>query len=80
MLVLTRKKQEVIQIGDSVFIKVLKIGSNSVKIGVDAPADVRVLRAEVCDRTVALANSCADGFHSDPKTSLHHNLTVPSVN
>jgi carbon storage regulator len=47
MLVLTRKKGETIQIGDSVVIKVIACGRGKVKIGVDAPATTRVLRGEI---------------------------------
>ena len=47
MLVLTRKQGETIQIGDSVVIKVISTGRGKVKIGVDAPATVRVLRGEL---------------------------------
>jgi carbon storage regulator len=47
MLVLTRKRSEMIQIGDSVVIKVIETGNRSVKIGIEAPDNVRVLRAEL---------------------------------
>ena len=49
MLVLTRKQSEMIQIGDDVVIKVIRTGKSTVKIGIEAPAHVRVLRAELCD-------------------------------
>ncbi len=47
MLVLTRKRNEMIRIGDDVVIKVIKTGKGAVKIGIDAPGNVRVLRAEL---------------------------------
>lgn len=47
MLVLTRKRSEKIHIGDNIVIKVIKSGRNSVKIGIEAPDNVRVLRAEL---------------------------------
>lgn len=47
MLVLTRKQAEMIQIGNDVVIKVIRTGRGSVKIGIEAPAHVRVLRAEL---------------------------------
>src|SRR3989304_616610 len=49
MLVLTRKRSEMIQIGDNILIKVIRTGRSAVKIGIEAPANVRVLRAELCD-------------------------------
>lgn len=50
MLVLTRKPSEEIRIGDDIVIKVLRTGRGSVKLGIDAPADVRVMRMELEER------------------------------
>ena len=47
MLVLTRKRLEMIQIGENVVIKVLQMGRGTVKLGIQAPNDVRVVRAEI---------------------------------
>ncbi len=47
MLVLTRKRSEMIQIGENVMIKVIQTGRSIVKIGIEAPDDVRVIRAEL---------------------------------
>jgi carbon storage regulator len=49
MLVLTRKRSEMIQIGDNIVLKIIQTGRNSVKIGIEAPSNVRVLRAELCE-------------------------------
>ncbi|MEM9186025.1 MAG: carbon storage regulator [Planctomycetota bacterium] len=47
MLVLTRKQQEKIQIGDDITITILRTKGKSVRIGIDAPATVPVLRGEL---------------------------------
>ncbi len=47
MLVLTRKKSQLIQIGDNIVIKIIRTSPGSVKIGIDAPNDVRVMRGEL---------------------------------
>jgi carbon storage regulator len=47
MLVLTRKENESIMIGDNVQIKVLDLKENQVKIGIIAPREVAVHRLEV---------------------------------
>ena len=47
MLVLTRKKSQLIQIGNDIVIKVIRTGPGSVKLGIDAPKDVRVVRGEL---------------------------------
>ncbi|HEY5315921.1 MAG TPA: carbon storage regulator CsrA [Pirellulales bacterium] len=47
MLVLTRKTQEQIQIGNNIKITILRVKGQSVQIGIEAPREVRVLRAEL---------------------------------
>lgn len=47
MLVLTRKENESIMIGDSIEVKLLDVKDNQVKIGIAAPKDVTVHRKEV---------------------------------
>lgn len=50
MLVLTRKQDESIVIGDDIRITVVIIKGDSVRIGIDAPQDVRIMRQEVLNR------------------------------
>ena len=50
MLVLTRKLGENIRIGDSVKITVLEVRSGQVKLGIEAPPDVKVHREEIYAR------------------------------
>ena len=47
MLVLSRKSTERIQIGDNVVVTVLEIRGSKVRIGIDAPKEVHVLRMEL---------------------------------
>lgn len=47
MLTLSRKKNEVIKIGDDISIVVVSIKNGKVKLGIDAPKDVPVHRLEV---------------------------------
>lgn len=49
MLVLSRKTDEKIIIGDSITITVVAIGDGKVRLGIDAPKDVPVHREEVYD-------------------------------
>jgi carbon storage regulator CsrA len=51
MLVLTRKRAESIKIGNDIVIKVIHTSRGTVKLGIDAPAHVRVLRAELAEFT-----------------------------
>ena len=50
MLVLTRKLQERIHIGENITITVVRIKGNTVRVGIEAPGDVRVVRGEVAIR------------------------------
>jgi carbon storage regulator CsrA len=47
MLVLSRKAREQIQIGDEVVVTILQVKGQSVRIGIEAPRNVRVLRSEL---------------------------------
>ena len=47
MLVLTRKRSESIKIGNDIVIKIIQTGQGMVKLGIEAPANVRILRAEL---------------------------------
>lgn len=49
MLVLSRKKNEVIRIGDDVSIVVVDVRGDRVRLGIEAPTGVSVHRAEVYD-------------------------------
>ena len=51
MLVLTRKQNEKIQIGDNIYLTVLRIKGNTVRLGIEAPQDVRVVRGELPPQT-----------------------------
>ncbi len=50
MLILTRKVGESIMIGDSVEVKILGLRAGQVKIGIEAPKDLKVHREEIYDR------------------------------
>ena len=47
MLVLSRKEDERIRIGESIVITIVGISGDKVKIGIEAPRDVLVLREEL---------------------------------
>ncbi len=70
MLILSRKLDESILIGDSITIKVVAIDKGVVKLGIDAPAHIRVLRSELI-RAVEDSNKAASAEHDE---SLLHQL------
>lgn len=50
MLILSRKIGQSVLVGDNVTVTVLKVHGSSVRIGIEAPNDVRILRAELPER------------------------------
>ncbi len=47
MLILSRKKDEIIVVGDNIEIRVIEIRGDQVRLGITAPADVKVFRKEL---------------------------------
>jgi carbon storage regulator CsrA len=47
VLVLTRKIQQQIQIGNNITITILQVKGQAVRVGIEAPRDVRVMRSEI---------------------------------
>lgn len=60
MLVLTRKTDEKILIGEDIVITVIEMRNDSVRIGIEAPRAVKVHRAEVVDAVSQENRSAAD--------------------
>lgn len=77
MLVLTRKIGERIRIGDTVTVRVLEVRGTQVRLGVEAPPEVRIYREEIY-RPEGEANGTpgaepVNGSHAlaaDPSTKL----------
>lgn len=49
MLVLSRKRDERIVIGDNIIITVVEVRGDKVRLGIEAPAEVPVHRQEILD-------------------------------
>lgn len=50
MLILTRKKDESIIIDGKIEIKIIEIEDGKIRIGIDAPRDIEIMRKELHDR------------------------------
>lgn len=59
MLVFTRKRDEAIMIGDGIEIRVLRVGREGVRLGVQAPANVAVHRLEIYQQICSANQSAA---------------------
>lgn len=77
MLVLSRKRDEQIIVGDNIKIKVLQIRGNTVRIGIEAPGEVSVMRGELVKQeaprtdeqslTVEFKNKHLDSMAQSPR-------------
>jgi carbon storage regulator len=47
MLVLSRKESQRVKLGDSIVLTVVRLGRDKVRLGIDAPSDVVILREEL---------------------------------
>jgi len=78
MLVLTRKIQQQIQIGPDITITILQVKGKAVRVGIEAPLDMCVLRSEVAQR---IANETAVGGEpaQGKPASKQQSTLVPSA-
>ena len=53
MLVITRQPGSSILIGEDIKITILEVSGDKIKIGIDAPKSVRIMRSEVLDTVKA---------------------------
>jgi carbon storage regulator len=61
MLVLTRKLGERIVVADTIVVTVLEVDRGAVRLGIEAPPEVRVLRHELQGRPVPAKDRCPAG-------------------
>ena len=59
MLVLSRKESQRIRLGESIVVTIVKISGDKVRIGIEAPANVLVLRDELEARSDAAKTAAA---------------------
>jgi len=70
MLILSRKTNEKIMIGDEISISIIEIRGDQVRIGVDAPKSVKVFRQEVFDAIRAENKAAAESVALLPSLGI----------
>lgn len=66
MLVLTRRTEESVVIGGNITVTVLGVEGEKVKLGIDAPREVTILRSELLD-AIRQQNRLAENLASRPE-------------
>ena len=69
MLILSRKVNEKIMIGDDISVSIIEIRGDQVRIGVDAPKSVKVFRQEVFD-----------AIRAENKAAAQSSVVLPPMN
>lgn len=68
MLVLSRKCMQSVTIGSEIRVTVIRLEGNQVRIGIEAPRDVRILRDEL-----------VDGYEEAPEASFEASLDLEAA-
>ena len=74
MLVLSRRRDEAICLGDDVRVRVIEVRGDKVRLGIEAPRDVAVHREEVRERILA-----ARAAESRPRAAPEPDLRLPGT-
>lgn len=53
MLVLSRRVNEAIKVGDDITLKILEVDGDRIKIGIEAPHNMKIMRAELLEEVKA---------------------------
>ena len=70
MLVLARKIEESIVIGENIVVKVISVDNGIVKIGIDAPKEVTIMRSELLEEVKEYNRAAVGGADSDELDEL----------
>jgi len=78
MLILSRSEGDVIHIGDGVRLVVLSCDRKGVRLGIDAPRDVRILRGEIVvdveQENKRAMTAQKEWLHLAPATTIRSNV------
>jgi carbon storage regulator len=69
MLVLTRRTGESVKIGDDITLTILGVNGNQIRVGVDAPREIQILRGELTPRSRAHVQNVSHHERNDGQTS-----------
>lgn len=70
MLILQRKKEQSLKIGDNITIRITDIGNDWVKLAIDAPRDVPIVRTELLEAASANQEAVSIPLNADSMSML----------
>ncbi len=76
MLILSRKLNETVYVGNDVVIRVVKIKGNVVGLGIEAPSNVRILRSEIAQAEKQVAPPEPEAKQSKQAKTPLGNFTI----
>ena len=81
LLVLSRKVGEQLRIGDGITVKVLKVCGNRIRLGIDAPDGVRIMRGELpsCGSAMSPATGTRTGSTRTGTVSGYRDVPLAEV-
>jgi carbon storage regulator CsrA len=72
MLVLTRKLDEQILIGDDIKVTLIRVRGNTVRLGIEAPKNVRIVRGELNPLNEASSDNASEGELTEREHAFAH--------
>lgn len=79
MLILQRKPGEAVRIGDDVTVSILSVENGRVRIAIDAPTSIPILRSELIEAIAANRDSVVSGTSADELMALLGHGSEPAV-
>jgi carbon storage regulator len=79
MLVLTRRPREQLFIGDDVCVTVIRLEGGQVRLGIEAPREVLVVRAELVPERLASRDKAKPRIRSEPTMPEDHPRAKPKA-
>ena len=69
MLVLSRKESEKIILGDEIVLTIVRVSGDRVRLGIQAPKDMLILRHELENQSIEIENNINTNSTNDSKAA-----------